>query len=143
MFVYSKKGKRRVRREAAPRQTCPARVARLLAEAHDIEARVQAGVSRDYADVARRHGLTRARLTQAMNLLPLAPDIRTFALALRLPRGREPVTERHLRQVHCSPVWAERRAVWRRPLAASAKGATRSLALIAFPRDKSGSCVAS
>ncbi len=103
---------RRARREAGLRQTHPARVARLLAQAHDVEARVEAGEFRDYADVARHHGLTRARLTQVMNLLLLAPDIQAEVLALRFPPGREPVTERHLRQVLRSPVWAEQRAVW-------------------------------
>jgi hypothetical protein len=49
-----------------------------------------------------------------MNLLLLAPDIQAEVLALRFPPGREPVTERHLRQVLRSPVWAEQRAVWRR-----------------------------
>jgi hypothetical protein len=94
-----------------------------LAQAHDIEARVQASEFRDYADIARHHGLTRARLPQVMNLLLLAPDIQAEVLALRFPPGREPVTERHLRQVLRSPVWAEQRAVWHRlrsgPAAAS------------------------
>lgn len=109
-----KNDERRARREAGLRQTHPARVARLLAQAHDIEARVQSGEFRDYADVARHHGLTRARLTQVMNLLLLAPDIQADVLALRFPPGREPVTERHLRQVLQSPVWTEQRVVWRR-----------------------------
>ena len=103
----------RARREAGLRRTRPARVARLLALAHDIEARVQAGEFRDYADVARHHGLTRARLTQVMNLLLLAADIQAQVLALRFPPGREPVTERHLRQVMRSPVWTEQRDVWK------------------------------
>ena len=109
-----KNDERRVRREAGLRQTRPARVARVLALAHDLEARVQAGEFRDYADIARHHGLTRARLTQVMNLLLLAADIQAQVLALRFPPGREPVTERHLRQVLRSPVWAEQRVAWRR-----------------------------
>lgn len=116
-----KNDERRARREAGLRQTHPARVARLLAQAHDVEVRVEAGEFRDYADVARHHGLTRARLTQVMNLLLLAPDIQAEVLALRFPPGREPVTERHLRQVLRSPVWAEQRAVWRRLRPAPAK----------------------
>jgi hypothetical protein len=111
---HQKNDERRSRREAGLRQTRPARVARLLAQAHDIEVRVQAGEFRDYADVARHHGLTRARLTQVMNLLLLAPDIQAEVFALRLPPGREPVTERHLRQVLRSPIWSEQRAAWRR-----------------------------
>jgi len=108
-----KNEERRARREVGLRQTRPARVARVLALAHDLEARVQAGEFRDYADVARHHGLTRARLTQVMNLLLLAADIQAQVLALRFPPGREPVTERHLRQVLRSPIWRDQRDVWR------------------------------
>jgi hypothetical protein len=107
------KDERRARRKAGLRQTHPAPVARLLAQAHDVEARVQAGEFRDYADVARHDGLTRARLTQVMNLLLLAPDIQAEVLALRFPPGRAPINERHLRQVLQSPVWAEQRVLWR------------------------------
>jgi len=60
-----------------------------------------------------------------MNLLLLAPDIQAEVLALRFPPGREPVTERHLRQVLKSPVWAEQRAVWRRLRLAPAQAATQ------------------
>ena len=116
-----KNDERRVRREAGLRQTRPARVARVLALAHNLEARVQAGEFRDYADVARHHGLTRARLTQVMNLLLLAADIQAQVLALRFPPGREPVTERHLRQILRSAVWAEQRTVWRGIRSASTK----------------------
>ena len=63
---------KRRRRQLAERQ--PARVARRLALAHRIAADIEAGRYKDYADVARRHGLTRARLTQLMNLLLLAPS---------------------------------------------------------------------
>lgn len=120
-----KNEERRVRREAGLRQTRPARVARVLALAHDLEARVQAGEFRDYADVARHHGLTRARLTQFMNLLLLASDIQAQVLALRFPPGRQPVTERHLRQVLRSPVWAAQREVWRRLRPAPVKAAVQ------------------
>ena len=53
-----------------------------------------------------------ARITQIMNLLLLAPDIQAEVLDLRFPPGREPVTERHLRQILASPVWREQRETW-------------------------------
>ena len=59
-----------------------ATVAKRLALAHHIAAQIDAGVYDDQADVARQHGLTRARLTQLMNLLLLAPDIQEEILAL-------------------------------------------------------------
>ena len=103
---------RRARREAGLRQTRPARVARLLAMAHDVEHRIQAGVFKDYADVARHHGVTRARVTQVMNLLLLAPDIQEELLGMMATPGREPVTERQLRAVTNTVVWSEQRVAW-------------------------------
>jgi len=47
-----------------------------------------------------------------MNLLLLAPDIQAEILALRAEPGREPVTERVLRNILKSLVWGERRAMW-------------------------------
>ena len=90
----------------------PARVAVMLALAHKIQDAIDRGVARDRAEVARRLGLTRARLTQLMDLTLLAPNIQAEILNLRFPPGREPITERHLRQVVQSPIWAEQRARW-------------------------------
>jgi len=47
-----------------------------------------------------------------MNLLLLAPDIQAEILALRAEPGREPVTERELRGVVATPIWAEQRERW-------------------------------
>lgn len=110
---HLKHATRRAEREEGLRARHPARVARLLALAHDIEGRIEAGEFRDYADVARAHGFTRARLTQVMNLLLLAPTIQEEVLALEVLPGREPITERHLRQVLKTLIWEEQRAVWR------------------------------
>ncbi len=81
----------------------PAKVARRLALAHWIAEEIDAGRYADQADVARHHGLTRARLTQLMNLL---------LLALEYPAGREPITERTLRRLLESLVWENQRARW-------------------------------
>ena len=53
----------------------PARVAIMLALAHKIQQAIDGGVVRDRAEVARRLGLTRARVTQLLDLALLAPDI--------------------------------------------------------------------
>ena len=58
------------------------RVARLLALAHRFEKLIRDGEVRDYADLARLGHVTRARLTQIMNLLNLAPDIQEEILLL-------------------------------------------------------------
>jgi hypothetical protein len=99
--------KRRRRQLAESR---PARVARRLALAHRIAADIDAGRYKDSADVARRHGLTPARLIQLMNLLPLAPDIQEGVFALEFPVGRAPVTERTLRRALASLCWEDQRA---------------------------------
>jgi len=46
----------------------------LLGLAHAIERQIQAGAFKDYSDVARHHGLTRARVTQLLDLTLLAPN---------------------------------------------------------------------
>ena len=51
------------------------RITRLLALATKFEGLLQQGVVKDYAELARLGQVSRARVTQIMNLLSLAPDI--------------------------------------------------------------------
>jgi hypothetical protein len=54
--------------------------------------------------------VTRARLTQIMDLLLLAPDLQEQILELpRVTRGRDPVTEREIRAVAKLPCWRDQR----------------------------------
>ena len=58
--------------------------------------------------------LTRARVTQIMNLLSLAPDIQEAILFLPpVEKGRDPVTERDLRPIAAKPNWRIQRERWR------------------------------
>ncbi len=50
-------------------------ITRLLALAHHLEGLINKGVVHDYADIARLSRLSRARVTQIMNLTLLAPQI--------------------------------------------------------------------
>src|SRR5262249_11596610 len=59
---------------AAPPGRVP-RVARLLALAHRLEGLLRGGVARDYAELGRLGHVTRARVSQLMSLLYLAPDL--------------------------------------------------------------------
>lgn len=103
----------RARAEAATAvRRYPARIARQLALAHALQRRVGQGEFRDYADMARALGFTRARITQLMDLLLLAPDIQAEILRLEFPAGAPQPTERALRRVLRSPVWAEQRHTW-------------------------------
>jgi len=88
----------------------PARVAVMLALAHKIQDAIDRGVARDRAEVARRLGLTRARLTQIMDLTLLAPDIQEKILFLESVDGVEPMTERLLRVIAHRVTWREQLA---------------------------------
>jgi hypothetical protein len=74
------------------------RVARLLALAIRFDGLVRRGEVQDYADLARLGYVTRARITQIMNLLNLAPDIQEDILFLpNTTKGRDLILERYLR----------------------------------------------
>mgnify|MGYP001221403073 CR=1 FL=1 len=71
------------------------------------------GVARDYADLARLGGVTRARLTQIMNLLNLAPDIQEEILFLpRTVKGSDIICERNLRPLAATADWRKQRRLW-------------------------------
>ena len=111
----SQRGQQRNRRQAEEvrlQERHPAIVAKRLALAYRIQGEIDEGIYEDMADVALTHDLSRARLTQIMNLLFLAPDIQEEILALEFPPGRQPITERILRRVLKSMVWEEQRRTW-------------------------------
>ncbi len=91
----------------------PLRAARMLALAHRLQAMIDAGEVEDRASLARHLGFTRARITQLLDLLLLAPDIQEALLDMQVPPGRDPFTEHDLRQVVRAPLWAEQRERWR------------------------------
>jgi hypothetical protein len=90
----------------------PAKVARHLALAHHLQAAIERGLVADQAALARKLGLTRARVTQLFDLLMLAADLQEQVLALEAVDGAEPMAERTLRVVAHAGTWAEQRAAW-------------------------------
>ena len=94
------------------REPVIARITRLVALAIKIEDMLGRGELRDYADVARLGHVTRARLTQIMNLLNLAPDIQGQILIPAL--GQVLPAERQLRKVASCVEWAKQRRLWKR-----------------------------
>ncbi len=93
------------------------RVTRLMALAIKFEQMVARGEVRDYADLARLGFVTRARMTQIMNLLNLAPDIQEAILLLRATtEGRDPISERRLRKLTAIVHWRRQRNLWRASL---------------------------
>jgi hypothetical protein len=93
----------------------PARVAIMLALAHKIRAAIDSGQARDQAEVARCLGLTRARVTQLLALLQLAPELQEQVLFLESVDGIEPLTERALRRVTRALSWVEQRQLFSAP----------------------------
>jgi hypothetical protein len=76
------------------------RVSRLMALAIQFETLVRDGVARDYAELAQLGHISRARMSQIMALLHLAPAIQEALLFLpNSLRGPERVTEKSLRTI--------------------------------------------
>ena len=102
--------------EAGPLAALPGRVprvARLLALAHHFEHLLAAGTVATQAELAALAGISPPRVTQILNLALLAPDIQEELLFWPGDdRGPDTITERTLRYVLRTPVWAEQRARW-------------------------------
>jgi hypothetical protein len=93
-----------------PLATIP-RISRLMALAIRMAELVRTGEVRDYAELARLGGVTRARMSQIMHLLDLAPDIQEQLLFLN--EGGK-LTERTLREIVRQVDWQRQREVFRR-----------------------------
>jgi hypothetical protein len=85
------------------------RITRLMALAIKFQEMVDRGEVRDYADLARLGYVTRARVTQIMNLLNLAPDIQQ---ALLDGEGGLRLTERDTRCMTRLVLWEEQRRLF-------------------------------
>ena len=86
-------GKRPTEKEPAPDTPAPpSRVARMLALAYWVERQVDSGRIRDYDAAARVIGVSRARMSQILALLNLAPRVQEGILT-----GKSAASERQLR----------------------------------------------
>lgn len=91
------------------------RVARLMALAIRLDALIAKAEIRNYAELARLGHVTRARMTQIMNLVNLAADIQEQILFLpRVKSGRDPILLAHLQTIASRPDWPGQRRSWRR-----------------------------
>jgi len=89
------------------------RISRLMALAHHLERLVVTGVVKDYAELARLGNVSRARITQIMNLLLLAPDIQEEILFLpKTVEGHDPIKLKHLQPVALEMDWGKQRERW-------------------------------
>jgi hypothetical protein len=84
-----------------------------MALAIRFEQLIRVGEVTDYAELARLGHVTRARITQIMNLRLLAPDIQEQLLFLpRVERGRASIHLRQLQTIASVPDWRKQRKLW-------------------------------
>lgn len=89
------------------------RVTRLLALAHRFEQLLKDGRVADYAELARLGRVSRARVSQIMQLLLLAPAIQEEVLFLPPVRqGRAPLLLADLLPITAFPDWGRQRRMW-------------------------------
>ena len=89
------------------------RISRLMALAIRMQGLVDDGEVSDYADLARLAHVSRARITQIMNLLLLAPDIQEEILFLPRTGGRRAsIRERMVRPIAAIPDWDKQGEMW-------------------------------
>jgi hypothetical protein len=74
-------------------------VVELLHKALQWQALLESGEAYNQAAIARREGITRARVTQVLGLLRLAPDIQRHILSMPDAVRRPAITERALRPI--------------------------------------------
>jgi hypothetical protein len=82
-----------------PKEPKTPRVVELLRKAVEWQALLESGEAANQAAIARREGITRARVTQVMGLLRLAPEIQQHILSLPDMVRRPAITERALRPI--------------------------------------------
>jgi hypothetical protein len=81
----------------SPKEPRTPRVVELLRKAIEWQRQLNAGEAQTQADIARREGITRARVTQVMGMLRLAPEVQEKILSMPDMAHRPPVTKRMLR----------------------------------------------
>ena len=102
------------------------RIARLMALALRFEQLLRAGTLTNYVELARLGHVSRARISQIMNLLLLALDIQETLLFLpRTVRGRDPIHLRQLLPLTRVVDWREQRKLWKALLAKKRSGQDR------------------
>jgi hypothetical protein len=89
------------------------RVARLMALAIRFDGLIRDGAVTDHAELARLGHVTRARVSQVMSILHLAPDIQEQVLFLpRTEHGRDRIILRDLLPIAATTDWRKQRAMW-------------------------------
>jgi hypothetical protein len=98
----------RQKKEAAPTPPRIPRITRLMALAIKFQEMIDRGEVKDYAELARLGHVSRARITQIMNLTMLAPEIQEQILAGCV------ANERTIRRLGSCADWTCQRRAWTR-----------------------------
>jgi hypothetical protein len=89
------------------------RITRLMALALRFDGLLRAGELANCAELARLGHVTRARVSQIMNLIHLAPDLQEAVLFLPMTeRGRDAIILRQLQPIATTPDWRKQRRMW-------------------------------
>jgi hypothetical protein len=84
-----------------------------MALALRFEELLRSDAVRDYAALARLGQVSRARITQIMSLLHLAPDLQEHILFLpRIQKGRDPIHLDHIQRLASILDWHTQRRRW-------------------------------
>jgi hypothetical protein len=84
-----------------------------MALALRLDELVRTGVVANYATLARLGHVSRARISQILRLLALAPDIQESLLFLpAVERGRDPIHLRQLLTLAAILDWQQQRRLW-------------------------------
>ena len=75
------------------------RVTELLRKAIEWQRQLDAGEVQNKTEIARREGISRARVTQVMSLLRLAPEFQEQILTMSKTIRKPEITERRLRPI--------------------------------------------
>ena len=90
------------------------RITRYMALAIYYEDLIRQGHVHDYAEIATLGHVTRARVTQIMNLRLLAPDIQEDLITMqRILKGRESLCLRKLQAMALQASWREQRQLYK------------------------------
>jgi len=82
-----------------PKKPKTPRVVELLRKAIEWQTLLESGKASNQAAIARREGITRARVTQVMGLLRLSPEIQQHILSMPAASRASVITERALRPI--------------------------------------------
>ena len=118
-FRHEARGRRRLENRPKPEEPAQSsgrvpRVARLLALALHFAKQIRSGALSSYVELADLGHVSRARISQIMNLTNLSPDIQEVILFLpRTVRGRDALHLRLLQPITAAIDWKKQRRLWK------------------------------